>query len=98
MANQDKVKTEQDATRIIHWLTEQRATFEHEGIDEATLAGSVGLAEEEVTRAVDHLENHETVVRFPHASATPPKVILKPGRGWIEVMKNEEVERQAANK
>ncbi len=87
MANSDKVKIEQDATRVIRWLAEHRAVFEQTGIDETTLSGSVGLAETEITQAVDHLENHEAVVRFPHASTTPPSVILKPGRGWADLLK-----------
>jgi hypothetical protein len=53
------------------------------------------LADTEVADAVDHLENHEAVVRFPHASSTPPSIVLKPGRGWHDLLQDEE--REAAN-
>ncbi len=97
MANSDKVKIEQNATRIIRWLAEHRAELEQNGIAEATLAGSVGLAEREVTQAVDYLENHEAVVRFPHASTTPPSMLLKPGRGLADLLEKEAEGQQAAN-
>lgn len=97
MASNDKIQNELNATRITDWLAEHRAVFEQSGIDEATLAASVGLAETDVTQAIDHLENHETVVRFPHASTTPPTIILKPGRGWAELLKKKAEGLQAAN-
>lgn len=85
MADDHKAKIEQDSTRIVKWLAEHRAEFEQNGVDEASIGGSVGLTEEEVTRAVDYLENHEEVVRWPQALTTPPRFLLKPGRGWPEI-------------
>lgn len=98
MANSDKLKIEQNATRITDWLAEHRAEFEQQGIVEATIAGAVGLADSEVTEAVDHLENHEAVVRFPHASTTPPSIVLKPGRGWHDLLERENKGQEAANR
>lgn len=85
MADDHKAKIEQDSTRIVNWLAEHRADFEQNGVDEAAICGSVGLTEDEVRRAVDYLENHEEVVRWPQALTTPPRFLLKPGRGWPEI-------------
>lgn len=85
MADDHKAKIEQDSTRIVNWLAEHRAEFEQNGVDEAGIGSSVGLTEDEVRRAVDYLENHEEVVRWPQALTTPPRFLLKPGRGWPEI-------------
>lgn len=87
MADGHKAKVEQDANRIVNWLTQHQEEFEQNGVDEESLAGSVGLAEDEVRRAVDHLENHDEVVRLPHALTSPPRFLLKPGRGWRDRVK-----------
>ena len=95
MADDHKTKVEQDADRILNWLTQHQGEFEQNGVEEATLAGSVGLTEEEVTRAVDHLESHEEVVRMPQGLTTPPQFLLKPGRGWPERLKSAAGEGQS---
>jgi hypothetical protein len=88
MADDQKAKVEQDAHRIINWLTQQQEEFEQNGVEEASLAGSVGLGEEEILRAIDHLENHEEVVRLPQGITTPPRFLLKPGRAWRDRVKS----------
>jgi hypothetical protein len=87
MGDDQKAKIEQDANRIVDWLTQQQEEFEQNGIKEASLAGSVGLGEDEVMRAVDYLENHEEVVRMPQGLTTPPGFVLKPGRAWRDRLK-----------
>ena len=82
-------KVDQNASRITHWLTEHRAEFEQGNIEEMVLANSVGLAQDEVTQALDRLENREAVVRFPHPLHTPPQIMIKPGRGWQDLLEKE---------
>ncbi len=82
MADDHKTQIEQNAARIIEWLRTHRTEFEGEGINEDGLAGSVGIAENAITEAVDHLENHEDVVRFPQGLTAPSRFVLKPGRNW----------------
>jgi len=89
MTDKHKAKIQQDATRLVNWLTEHRAEFEQNGVDEASLRSSVGLSEDEVREAVDYLENHEDVVRRPQALTTPPRFLLTPGRGWPVIAKGE---------
>jgi hypothetical protein len=86
MADHDKTRIQQNSDRIINWLLEHRAPFEQEGIEESTLSGAVGLSEEEVTAAIDYLENHEDLARFPVALSNPPRFLLKPARGWREIV------------
>ena len=88
-------EVDQNTSRIIHWLSEHRAQFEQGEIEEKFLADSVGLTKEEVTRSIDRLENREAVVRFPHPSSTPPQTMIKPGRGWQDLV--EKAPGQAAN-
>jgi hypothetical protein len=88
-------EVDQNTSRIIHWLSEQRAKFEQGEIEEKFLADSVGLTKEEVTQSIDWLENREAVVRFPHPSSTPPQTMIKPGRGWQDLVEKES--GQAAN-
>jgi hypothetical protein len=85
MAEDHRTQIKQDAGRIIEWLGKHQTEFEGEGVDENSLASAVGMAENEVTEAVDYLENHEDVVRFPHPLASPPRLVLKPGRNWPEI-------------
>lgn len=85
MADANKTKAEQVARRIAEWLARDEETFKRDGIEEGTLADSLGLSAEDVTAGVDYLENREEVVRFPHPSETPPRVELKPGRGWAQL-------------
>ena len=84
MADEHKSRAEQNARRVARWLAENGAEFS-QGINEDRLAEAVGLSGEEVTEAVDHLENREDVVRFPHLTGADRQVELKPGRGWPEL-------------
>jgi hypothetical protein len=84
MTDQHKTKVEQNAQRVALWLMDNNTEFEQQGISEASLLAAVGLSEIDAKEAVDHLENHEEVVRMPQA-LTPPQFLLKPGRGWPEI-------------
>jgi hypothetical protein len=84
MADRRKTKSAQDANRIAEWLVDNSAEFEQAGIGEEKLAAAVGISENEVMEAVDHLENREEVVRWPQALTTPPRFLLKPGRIWSQ--------------
>jgi hypothetical protein len=94
MADDHRNRVEQDANRIISWLVEHRSEFEQNGVDEATLASSVGLSEDEARRAVDYLESHEDVARLPQSLTTPPRFVLKPARGWHDILKRSAAEGQ----
>ena len=82
MADANKSRAEQAARRVAEWLARNEERFREGNINEGELADAVGLSAGEVTEGVDYLENREEVVRFPHPSETPPRVELKPGRGW----------------
>jgi hypothetical protein len=82
MAEDHRTQIKQDAARIIEWLIKRHTEFEGEGIDEDSLASAVGMTESQLTEAVDYLENHEDVVRFPHGVTSPSGFMLKPGRNW----------------
>jgi hypothetical protein len=84
MSDERKARAEQNARRVARWLAENVDEFS-QGINEDRLAEAAGLTGEEVTEAVDHLENREDVVRFPHLSGAERQVVLKPGRGWPEL-------------
>ena len=85
MADRQKARIEQHADSITRWLAENRADFEEQGISEDSLTNVPDMGGiEEVRAAVDHLENHEVVVRWPQALATPPRFLIKPGRMWPE--------------
>jgi hypothetical protein len=84
MADENKSRAEQNARRVARWLAENEAEFS-QGINEGRLAEAAGLAGEEITEAVDHLENREDVVRFPHLTGAERQTVLKPGRGWPEL-------------
>jgi hypothetical protein len=71
--------------RAVQWLVENRTEFEEQGIGEDKLADALGMNSTEVTEVVDHLEAREEVVRMPQGQTTPPRFLLKPGRGWAEV-------------
>ena len=85
MADADKSRAEQAARRVAEWLAQNEDRFKQEGVEEGGLPDALGISAEEVTLGVDYLENREEVVRFPHPSETPPRVELKPGRGWREL-------------
>jgi len=90
MADHDKTHVQGNTERIIEWLLQNRAQFEQDGIEESALASAVGLSDEEVTAALDHLENHEDLARFPEALSDPPRFLLKPARGWHDIVGRQE--------
>jgi hypothetical protein len=78
MADKRKAKAQEDAHKIAEWLVQNRTEFEQDGIGEDRLTSSVGMPETDVRLALDHLENREEIVRWPHA-------LLKPGRVWPQI-------------
>jgi hypothetical protein len=82
-------KADPNTIRIMQWLAEHSAEFEQGSIEEAQIASAVGLANDDVTTAIDWLENKEAVVRFPHPLSTPARTMLKPGRGWHDLLEKE---------
>jgi cell division protein ZapA len=94
MTDQHKPRHDEKSERILRWLHEHRAEFEGSGVSEGSLAAAVGLSEEEVTEAVDHLENREAVARLPQHDTSQPGFLLEPARGWADVC--EELGRGAA--
>jgi hypothetical protein len=84
MAEGHKTKVAPGVARVVDWLVDHREEFEQPGVREESLAGAVGLTEGEVREAVDYLENHEDVVRWPQALTSPPLFVLRPGRNWPE--------------
>lgn len=98
MAHDHKTNVHENAARIIGWLMEHRTEFEQDGIEESSLAGSVGLSEEEVREAVDHLESHEDLARLPEGLSNPPRFLLKPARGWPEIVEKRRGDKQASEK
>ena len=85
MAAEHKAQLDPKADRVTQWLVENRTEFEGQGIGEDKVATALGMATEEITEAIDHLEAREEVVRMPQALTTPPHFLLKPGRGWPDV-------------
>lgn len=79
-------KVDENTSRIIDWLKAHSAKFEQGEIEENHLADSVGLTKAEVMQSIDRLENREAVVRFPHPSSSPPQTMVKPGRGWQDLV------------
>jgi hypothetical protein len=98
MADNHKANVQANAARIIEWLLEHRTEFEHNGLEESSLAGAIGLSEDEVREAVDYLEGHEDVVRMPEALSKRPQFLLKPARGWQEIIERQSGEKQADDK
>jgi len=89
MASDHKTPVEENAARIVDWLLEHRSEFEQDGVEESNLARAVGLSDDDATRALDHLESHEDVARFPEALSNPPRFLLKPARGWHEIVEGQ---------
>ena len=83
MADESQARAEQNARRVAGWLADS-AEFEQQGVSEDSLTAA-GLATEEITGAVDYLENREEVVRVPQGLGSPPRFLLKPGRGWPDL-------------
>lgn len=95
MADHHKTDVHANAARVIEWLQEHRTEFEQEGIEESSLAGSIGLSEDEVREAVDHLEAHEDVARMPERLSDTPRFLLKPARGWQDIAERPAGEQHA---
>jgi len=95
MADDHKTKAVQDADRIIEWLLAHRTEFESDGIEEQSLPNAVGLSEDKTREAIDYLENHEDVARLPEALSTRPRFLLKPARGWPEIVEKRAGEHSA---
>jgi hypothetical protein len=86
MAGDHKTDVHENAARIIEWLLEHRTEFEQDGVEESSLGVAVGISEEEVREAIDHLEGHEDLARVPEGVSNPPLFLLKPARGWYEIV------------
>ena len=98
MAGDHKTEVHQNAARIIEWLLEHRTEFEQNGVEESSLGEAVRLSEDEVREAIDHLESHEDVARFPEAVSNAPRFLVKPARGWSEIAERPQGEKQAGGK
>ena len=98
MAGDHKTGIDQNTERVIGWLLEHRTEFESNGIEEQSLAAAVGLSEDEIRGVVDYLENHEDVARLPEALSNPPRFLLKPARGWPEIVERRRGEKSAGEK
>lgn len=98
MADNHKETVHANAARITEWLLEHRTEFEQNGIEESSLAGAIGLSEDGVREAIDYLEGHEDVVRMPEALSNRPQFLLKPARGWQEIIERSSVEERADGK
>jgi len=85
MVGAHKAAATPEMQRVAQWLVKNRTEFEGQGIGEDKLADALGMASTEITELVDHLEAWEEVVRMPQGLTTPPRFLLKPGRGWPEV-------------
>lgn len=84
MTDEHRPKRDEKSERVLAWLYEHRGEFEGEGVSERSLAAAVGLSEQEVTDAVDRLENREALVRIPRHDA-PGSFTLQPARGWADI-------------
>ena len=89
-------KTTDQAERVIEYLLKHRTEFEANGVDEQSLSGAVGLPQDQLREAIDLLEEHEDVARVPVALTTPPQFLLKPARGWQEIVEKRAANRQAS--
>jgi hypothetical protein len=98
MAGDHKTSTSQNADRVLEWLVGHRTEFEADGIEEQGLAAAVSLSEGEIREAIDYLENHEDVARLPEASVDPPRFLLKPARGWPEIVGRRAGEKASGGK
>ncbi|MFL6229116.1 MAG: cell division protein ZapA [Pyrinomonadaceae bacterium] len=85
MTDQNRHRHDEKAERILRWLQEHRDEFESSGVSENSLAAAVGLSQDEVTEAVDHLENREAVARLPQHGAGAQGFLLEPARGWADI-------------
>lgn len=85
MTDAHKSQVEQNAHKIVEWLVENRTEFEEQGVRQDALTNAVGMAEADIMEAIDHMENHEEVVRMPQGMTIPPHFLLKPGRGWPDI-------------
>ena len=95
MAGKHNTEAHENAERIVAWLLEHRTEFETDGVEESSLGAAVGLSEDKIREAVDHLENHEDVARFPGSLSNPPRFLLKPARGWTQIVERQRGEKHA---
>ena len=98
MAGKHNTEVHENADHIIEWLLEHRTDFERDGVEESSLGLAVGLSEDKIREAIDHLENHEDVARFPEALSNPLRFLLKPARGWTEIVERRRGEKRAGGK
>ena len=84
MADEHRPRHDEKSDRVLAWLFEHRGEFEGDGVSEQALAAAVGLSGEDVTEAVDRLENREALVRIPRHDA-PGSFTLQPARGWADI-------------
>ena len=98
MADDHKARVEQNSSRIVSYLMEHRAEFEQGTVTEDALSSAVGLSEDEVREAVDHLESHDDLARSPKALSKPPQFVLKPARGWRDIMERASKEASGASR
>jgi len=83
MSKRDKAEIERDAARIVNWLAANPTEFEGPGVSEESISGAAGLSGlDETETALDHLENHEVIVREPDKLTIPHRIMVKPGRVW----------------
>jgi hypothetical protein len=82
MTDEHRPKHDAKSERVLRWLREHRVEFEGAGVAEGSLAAALRLSEDEVTTAVDHLENREAVARIPQHGAGS---LLQPARGWADI-------------
>jgi hypothetical protein len=95
MTDTNKTIVHENANRIIEYLLKKRNEFEQDGVEESSLAGSLALSDTAVREAVDLLENREDVARVPEAIGNPPRFLLKPARGWQQLVERPGEEKQA---
>jgi len=95
MAAEHKTAVDPKVERVTQWLAQNRTEFEEQGIGEDQVATALAMSTDEIREAIDHLEAREEVVRMPHGLTSPPRFLLKPGRGWPDV--REEILDKAAN-
>jgi hypothetical protein len=98
MAADHKTAVHENAARITEWLLEHRTEFEQGGVEESSLGKAIGLSEDEIREAIDHMEGREDVARLPETLSNPPRFILKPARGWFEIAERPPGEKRAGGK
>ena len=98
MAENHKTSVHENANRMVEWLLEHQTEFEQHGVEESSLAGSIGLSEDAAREAIDYLESHEDVARVPEAMNDRPRFILKPARGWQDIVQKQGEQKHASGR